>query len=113
MMNTGGIHLFSTKPVKTLEDWKGLLCGAISPPTAALIKEMGGSPVTIMYTDMYESLQKKVIDATVQGTHGALVLGMTEVCKHATIFLGFAGWNGFSINLDIWKKMPKHIQQIL
>jgi len=113
MMNTGGIHLFSTKPVKTLEDWKGLLTGAISPPAAALIKELGGSPVTIMFMDMYESLQKKVIDATTQGTHGALVLGMTEVCKNATIFLGIAGWNGFSINLDIWKKMPKHIQQIL
>jgi TRAP-type C4-dicarboxylate transport system substrate-binding protein len=113
MMNTQGIQLFSTKPVKTLEDWKGLLTGAISPPTAALIKEMGGSPVTVMWTDMYESLQKKVIDATTQGPHGALVMGMTDVCKFATIFFGIAGWNGFQINLDIWKKMPKNIQQIL
>jgi TRAP-type C4-dicarboxylate transport system substrate-binding protein len=27
--------------------------------------------------------------------------------------LGVSGWNGYSINLDLWKKMPKHIQEIL
>jgi TRAP-type C4-dicarboxylate transport system substrate-binding protein len=113
LMNTGGIQLFSTKPVKTLEDWKGLLVGGISPTTSEMIKYLGGSPVTIMWTDMYEALQKKVIDATTQGTHGALVMGMMDVCKHATIFFGVAAWNGFSINLDVWKKMPKHIQNIL
>ena len=113
IMNTGGMQLFSTKPVKTLEDWKGLLTGAISPPVAAMIKELGGSPVTIMWTDMYESLQKGVIDATTQSTHGALVMGMTDVCKHVTLFFGAALWNGFQINLDLWKKMPKDIQKIL
>jgi TRAP-type C4-dicarboxylate transport system substrate-binding protein len=113
LLNSGGMQLFSTKPVKTLEDWKGLLCGAISPPTAVLIKELGGSPVTIMWPDMYESMQKKVVDATTQGTHGGVVLQLPEVCKHVTIFLGVAGWNGYSVNLDVWKKMPKHIQKAL
>jgi TRAP-type C4-dicarboxylate transport system substrate-binding protein len=113
LLNSGGMQLFSTKPVKTLEDWKGLLCGAISPPTAVLIKELGGSPVTIMWTDMYESMQKKVVDATTQGTHGGLILGLPDVCKHITIFFGVAGWNGYSVNLDLWKKMPKHIQKAL
>ena len=113
VMNTGGMQLFSIKPVKTLEDWQGLLVGALSPPVAAMVKEMGGSPVTIVWTDAYESLQKKVIDATTQGTHGGLIMGLTDVCKHVTLFLGAALWNGFEINLDIWKKMPKNIQQIL
>jgi TRAP-type C4-dicarboxylate transport system substrate-binding protein len=113
LVNTGGIQLYSTKPVKTLEDWKGLLVGAISPPTAEMIKQLGGSPVTIMWTDMYESLQKKVIDATTQSSHGGLVMGMTDVCKHLTVFHGIAAWNGYTINLDVWKKMPKEIQQIL
>jgi len=112
-VNTGGLQLFSTKPVKTLEDWKGLLVGSISPPTAEMVKQLGGSPVTIMYTDMYEALQKKVVDSTVQGSHGGLVLGMTEVCKHLTVFMGIALWNGYTINLDVWKKMPKEIQKIL
>lgn len=113
LVNTGGIQLYSTKPVKTLEDWKGLLVGGISPPTSKMIKQLGGSAVTIVYTDMYESLQKKVIDATTQGTHGGLVLGMVDVCKYLTVFHSVAAWNGYTINLDVWKKMPKHIQELL
>jgi len=113
LIHLDGLELVSTKPVKTLEDWKGLMCGAISPPMAALIKELGGSSVTVMWTDMYESLQKKVIDAGTQATHGALMMNLMDVCKHATLFFGVASWNGFSINLDVWKKMPNHIQKIL
>jgi TRAP-type C4-dicarboxylate transport system substrate-binding protein len=113
MVNTGGLQLFSTKPVKTLEDMKGLLVGAISPPAAEMTKQLGGSPVTVMWTDFYESLQKKVIEAVTMSSHGGLVMGMTDVCKHLTIFHGIAAYNGFSINLDVWKKMPPNIQKIL
>jgi len=113
LMNTGSVGVISTKPVKTLEDWKGLLVGTISPPTAAMVKHLGGSPVTIMWTDTYESLQKKVIDATIQGTHAMVVMGMTDVCKHVTLFFGMGAPNGYTINLDVWKKMPQHIQKIL
>jgi TRAP-type C4-dicarboxylate transport system substrate-binding protein len=113
LYNPGGMHVYSSKPVKTLEDWKGLLAGAISPPSASMIKALGGSPVTIVWTDLYESLQKKVIDACCQGLHGANNFGLFEICKYATIFYGVSGWNGFSINLDVWKKMPKNIQDIL
>ena len=66
-----------------------------------------------MWTDTFESLQKKVIDATLQGSHGAVAMNMIDVCKHATFFFGLAGWNGWSVNLDVWKKMPKHIQKML
>ena len=38
---------------------------------------------------------------------------MTDVCKFVTILYGITGYNGFQINLDVWKKMPKNIQQIL
>ncbi len=113
LYNSGGVNLYSTKPVKTLEDWKGLLVGALSPPASALCKELGASPVTIMWTDTYESLQKKVIDSTLQGTHGGVAMNMIDVCKYVTLFYGIAGWNGWQINLDVWKKMPPDIQKIL
>jgi TRAP-type C4-dicarboxylate transport system substrate-binding protein len=113
LYNSGGVNLYSTKPVKTLEDWKGLLVGTLSPTASALAKEMGASAVTVVWTDTYESLQKKVIDATLQGTHGGVAMNMIDVCKHVTLFFGIAGWNGWQINLDIWNKMPPNIQKIL
>lgn len=113
MFSVDGIVLVSTKPITTLEDWKGLLAGAGAPTTAALFKGLGASPVTIMWTDLYESLQKHVIDATAQTAHGALVMSLMDVCTHITLFYGHGAWNGYTINLDVWKKMPIHIQKIL
>jgi TRAP-type C4-dicarboxylate transport system substrate-binding protein len=74
---------------------------------------MGASAVTVMWTDTYESLQKKVIDGALMGTHGGVASNLIDACKNATLFMGVAGWNGWSINLDVWKKMPPNIQKIL
>jgi TRAP-type C4-dicarboxylate transport system substrate-binding protein len=113
MMNTGGLGVYSQKQVKTLEDWKGLLVGSVSPVTSTLIKGLGGSAVTIVFTDLYESLQKKVVDAATQSSHGGVVFGFPDICKHFTAFFGVPAPAGYSINLDVWNKMPKHIQKIL
>lgn len=106
-------ELMTVKPVKNLEEFKGILVGAISPVTASMAKDLGGSPVTIMWTDMYESLQKKVVDGTVFNIHAAKVMSLFDVCKYATISFGPASFQGLSINLAIWKKMPEPIKKIL
>jgi C4-dicarboxylate-binding protein DctP len=113
LMHLSGMEVLSSNPVKTLEDWKGMMVGAISPTMAVLIKELGGSPVTVMWTDLYTSLQKGVIDGTVNGTHGSIENGLMDVCTDVSYFFGSSGWNGFTINLDLWKSMPADVQQIL
>jgi TRAP-type C4-dicarboxylate transport system substrate-binding protein len=113
MTNTGGLGLFSQKPVTKLEDWNGLLIGAVSPITATLIKDLGGSPVTIVFFELYESLQKKIVDGATQSSHGGLVFGLPDICKHFTAFFGIPAPAGYSINLDVWNKMPPEIQQIM
>lgn len=113
MANTGGLGLWSQKPVRSLEDWKGLLVGSVSPITSTLISGLGGSPVTIPFYEIYEALQKKVVDAAAQSAHGGVVFAFPQVCKHFTAFYGVPAPAGYSINLDVWKKMPSHIQEIL
>ena len=113
LTNTGGLQLWTDRPVKTLEDMKGLMIGTISPSSATLVKNLGGSPVPIMWTEMFEALQKKVIDGATQGTHGMVVTQLYNVVKYGTIFFPIAGYNGYTINLDVWKKMPQNIKDIL
>ena len=113
MANTGGLGLWAQKPVKTLDDWKGLLVGSVSPVTSTLIKGLGGSPVTIPFYEIYESLQKKVVDAAAQSAHGGVVFYFPQVCKYFTAFYGVPAPAGYSINMDVWKKMPLNIQKIL
>jgi len=66
-----------------------------------------------MWTDLYTSLQKGVIDGAANGTHGSIENGLTDVCTDISYFFGAAAWNGYTINLDVWKKMPPDVQQIL
>ena len=113
LTNTGGLQLWTSKPVKTLEDLKGLMIGTISPSSARLIKDLGGSAVPIMWTDLYEALQKKIVDGATQGTHGMIVSQLFQVVKYGTIFYGISGYNGYTINLDVWNKMPQHIKDLL
>jgi TRAP-type C4-dicarboxylate transport system substrate-binding protein len=111
--STGLMQLYSNKPVKSLEDMKGLLVGSGSPPTSDMLKALGASPVYINWTDLFESLKKHVIDATMQTSHGAVAMQIIEATKYLTPFYGHGAWNGYTINVDIWKKMPKQIQTIL
>jgi TRAP-type C4-dicarboxylate transport system substrate-binding protein len=113
MFSVDGIIVVSSKPIKTLNDWKGLLAGVSAPSSAVLFKGLGASPVSIVWTDLYESLQKHVIDASAMTMHGALVVNLMDVCDYMTLFFGHANFNGYMINLDVWKKMPPNIQKIL
>jgi TRAP-type C4-dicarboxylate transport system substrate-binding protein len=111
--SSGLLGIYSNKPIKGLDDMKGLLVGSGSPPTSDMLKALGASPVTIMWTDLYESLQKHVIDATMQTGHGAVAMQIVDTTKYITPFFGQGCWNGYTINLDVWKKMPPRIQKIL
>jgi TRAP-type C4-dicarboxylate transport system substrate-binding protein len=90
-----------------------MMVGAISPAMARMIKDLGGSPVTVMWTDLYTSLQKGVIDGTANGIHGSIENGLLDVTSDITYFFGAAAWNGYTINLDLWKGMVPDVQKIL
>ena len=58
-----GPQIISTvkKPVKTLEDLKGLKIRATGRP-ADILKAVGGTPVGVEMADMYDGLQRGVVD---------------------------------------------------
>jgi TRAP-type transport system periplasmic protein len=113
LIHFSGIELITRKPITKLSDWKGMMIGAISPAMAKMIQALGGAPVTVMWTDLYTSLQKGVIDGTANGTHGTIENGLLDVTSDITYFFGAGAWNGYSINLNVWKGMPPDVQKIL
>jgi TRAP-type C4-dicarboxylate transport system substrate-binding protein len=110
---TGGQELESKKPVKTLEDWKGLLVGATNPEGAALATSLGASPVVIMWTECYSNLEKGVVDAVLTSTQWTIISGLADVSDYVTRFYATPTFNTYLINLDIFNKMPKDAQDIL
>jgi TRAP-type C4-dicarboxylate transport system substrate-binding protein len=107
------LDLLSRKPVRNMKDWKGLLVQAINPPTATTIQTLGGSPVSIPWPDAYTSLDKGVVDGTMVATTQMVNYKLNEVAKYVVpIYIVPTGMIA-TINLDVWKKIPKDVQDIL
>jgi len=106
-------ELISTRPVRTLEDWDGLLVGAISPGIAAFTRELGGSSVTANWSETYSNLEKGVEDASIESGTWMLIAGMPDVAKYVTYMSAIPTSYAVTINLDTWNAMPKDIQNIL
>lgn len=109
----GTLNIISKKPVKTLEDLKGLIVGVDAPPMVELIKALGGSGIVVDFTEDYSSLQKGVIDAKSAGAQYILVAKLYEIAKNYTIFHGFGTLYSFNINSDVYNKMPQDVKNAL
>jgi len=110
---TGGMDYIGNKPVKVLDDWKGLLVGAIDAPLAYMVDQWGAGSQVIMWIELYGALEKNVVDGAMNGLHGTINMKMTDVIQYVTVLYSESGMNGYSINLDVWNKMPENIQNIL
>ncbi len=110
---TGAQELISTKPVRTMSDWNGLLVGATNPETAALTTALGGSPVMIPWTECYSNLEKGVVDAVMTSTQWTMISGLNDVASYVIRFYSTPTFNTYLINLDAFNEMPKDVQEIL
>jgi TRAP-type C4-dicarboxylate transport system substrate-binding protein len=108
-----GLDIISVEPVKTLEDWKGLLCQTISPQTAKVVELLGGAGVAMDFSEGYQAIQKKVIEASLQSGSMMIMFKMNEVAKYVTSCYLTPASIGVFLNLDVYNKMPKDIQKLI
>jgi TRAP-type C4-dicarboxylate transport system substrate-binding protein len=102
-----------TKPLKTLEDWKGRLVLPLGPSTSDMIAALGAASVWVNWPEAYDSLQKGVIDIIIGGFQAGVSFHFVDVAHFAT-YVGLINSGAlYTINLDVWKAMPKDIQDIM
>ena len=107
------LDLISKTPIKTIADWKGLQVQAINPPCAAVITALGGSAVSLDFPEAYSGLSKGVIDATMIATTQMVEYKINEVAKYVVPVYMVPTFIVSSINLDVWKSLPKDVQDSL
>ncbi|KFI38217.1 hypothetical protein HY02_05475 [Peptococcaceae bacterium SCADC1_2_3] len=102
------------KPVKKLEDLKGLKVRAHSEYCTYWFKALGASPVLMSSAEVYQALQRKTIDGVVSGGTSYIDRKFIEVAKYP-IGNAFATYGPFAlvINKNVWDKLPKDIQEIM
>lgn len=108
----GHVHM-SKKPVKTLEDIKGLRVRSPGPIQTALVRELGASPLTIPVPELYDALNRGMADGTVIGFSAVKDFKLFEVLKYHTISNLYVMTMGLAMNLKAWNSLPPDIQKIM
>jgi len=106
-------QLISTKPVRKVEDFKGMIVKATGAYTT-VIKELGGEGIFVPMGETYVALQKGTIDAALAPVSTIKAFRFDEVAKYVTnLNLTSSVRPTRAMNLNSWnKKLPKDIQVI-
>jgi len=109
-MRTGDFigHKFYITP----DDFKGQV---IRTTAAELepIKLLGGEPVFMDPSEMYEALQRGTVDAVDQGPNMVIALKLYEVAKKITLTGALTGNVHIVANMDSWHKLPADMQKLI
>ena len=97
------------KKVRTPADFKGLRLRSGGFADEGL-KIWGAIPVSMKEAELYESLQKGVIDGVVFPVGAGKAFKLEEVIKYIYRIEYFTYGLAMSMNLDTWKRLPKDMQ---
>lgn len=108
-----GYHLFTKKPIETLDDVKGLkILGA--PVCAPWIEPLGATLVSTGLPAQYSQLQTGVGDGSILIATGAYPLKIHEVAPFVTLVdTGPLTFGGFGVNKDTYAGLPEDVQKVL
>lgn len=107
-------NLYTTKPINTLEDMKGLICRCPeSKYYAQFLESLGINPVSLAYGECYTALQNGVIDSISNDYSSVFYEKFYEVADYGLEAKYFTWPNVCSINLDTWNKLSPEHQKIL
>lgn len=110
---TGPGDLFTTVPIRTLEDLQGVVIRATGL-SAKTISALGGTPEGMPQSDAYEALSKGVVQGNLSPVevlkgwkHGEVTQYLTRTpFLYNTLFF-------VTMNLEKWNSMPKSLQDTI
>ncbi|MFC1912681.1 TRAP transporter substrate-binding protein [Chloroflexota bacterium] len=112
-VGAGGMCLGTKEPVTTLEDLQGIRVRAASIGGEAF-SLLGAAPVALSWGEVYDALDKGVIDAWSWAPMDLGVdTGTHEIAPYFTdIGVGHYGTSQLFMNLDTFKSLPSYLQSM-
>jgi len=104
-------HLFTTKrPIKNLEDIKGLRIRSPGPVQTKLLEELGASPISMPASDLYDALQRGMVDGMLTDFPALKGFRFHEVVEYCTILNASLFPMAYAVNIKVWNSLPPDIQ---
>jgi TRAP-type transport system periplasmic protein len=109
----GNVHT-TKKPIRTVDDMRGLRIRFASPTIRDFVAALGGTPVGVLPTEQVEQLQKGTIDGVFIDYGGAgIAFKMAGVLKYSTEMYSYVSSFGLAMNEDFWKRLPPDLQGLV
>ncbi|MGN1038949.1 MAG: TRAP transporter substrate-binding protein DctP [Mailhella sp.] len=111
----GGSMQVMTKdrPVKTLEDMKGLRMACLSKPFANAVEALGANPITVPLPDLYMTLSRNTADSTLFSLLAAGSIKIHNIIKHVTVVSLMKDVRFVGMNKALWDSFPPDIQKAI
>ena len=103
----------STKPIQTADDMKGFKIRVpVSPLWTSMFKALDAAPASINFSEVYTSLQTKVVDGQENPLAIIATAKLNEVQKYCSLTNHM--WDGFWFlaNRRAWERLPEDLRTI-
>jgi TRAP-type C4-dicarboxylate transport system substrate-binding protein len=111
-MDTGDLFTRS-QPVRRLEDLAGLTIRAPSPLQNEALKALGASPVSLPGPQIYDSVERGVIDGYKLANSATRVFDLGRATRYRTVCNCYTGLFVFVMNPRAWDRLSPAQQQVL
>jgi TRAP-type C4-dicarboxylate transport system substrate-binding protein len=103
-----------SKPIRTMEDLKGMKIRTPSAAQSAQLEALGAIPIDMPVTQIYNNLDRGVIDATMIPMSAALDFKLIEVAKYFTVDAPL-GRSPFlvAMNKARYEKLPLDLRKVI
>lgn len=101
------------KPVKTLDDLKGMKIRTAGGFVTDALKALGAVPVPVALGDMYTSLETGVVDGAIIGPSGLQAYKLQNIFKYVTKFPFGTSTHVYIMNSNTWAKIPPDLQKVI
>jgi len=109
----GGPHT-TKKPIRNLEDFKGLRLRFASPTVRDLVQALGATPVGVPPTEISEQMQKGTIDGAFMDYGGVgIAFKLGGIVKYSTELYAYVTSFGLGMNEDFWAKLPPDLKKLV
>lgn len=109
----GNIHT-AKKPVRTVEDMKGLRIRAASRTIVEFIRVLGGTPRGLPPTQIVEQMEKGTLDGAFIDYGGAgIAFRMGPVTKYTTEMYSYVSSFGVAMNMKSFSSLPPNLQKLV
>jgi len=100
-VNGGNTLMTTARPVKSIDDFKGLKLWVATPNMKQAVEAFGGTPVpSAGASSMFDYVSGGVVDGSVTGKGSLISFQIARYIKYITLFPGQLGYNVFSFFMN-------------